>query len=126
MKTAMGFEETDERKKDQDSMTSMFQMICSKLDALSNFHFTPKPVAHEMKVQPAVAAITMEEAVPMAVSEAQLQAPEEVFDKKKGRKGVLQGESELSQEDRKRKRQVRLWRICPCQSLLTISLLFNL
>jgi hypothetical protein len=43
----------------------------------------------------------------MAVSEANLQAPEEVFDKRKGRKGVLQGESELSQEDRKRKRQVR-------------------
>merc|ERR1712125_241277 len=47
----------------------------------------------------------MEEAVPMAVSFANLQAPEQVFEKKNGRSGILRGDSEMNREDRKRKRR---------------------
>lgn len=77
------------------------------MDALSNFNFTPKPVVPELNVKPNVAAITMEEVIPTAVSDAKLQAPEEVYRKKRGREGVLVGTDELTREEKKRRRRVR-------------------
>ena len=60
MKQTLGVGE-DERKKKQEECERMFQRLCAKLDALSNFHFTPKPPKEEMAVQTKVAAIKMEE-----------------------------------------------------------------
>lgn len=80
--------------------TQLFKALCIKLDALSHFHFTPKPVIEDMAMRPDVPALAMEEVAPLMASDAQMLAPEEVF---KG-EGVVKAEAELSREERKRRR----------------------
>ena len=85
-------------------MKMLFANVCSKLDALSNYHFAPRPVADEAEVKTsATPAVAMEEVLPLHVSDAQAMAPEEVFNQKKGRDGILRGESEMD--------QVRKWNV---------------
>ncbi|CAH0481040.1 unnamed protein product [Peronospora belbahrii] len=108
MKTAMGFEADDESKQDQEEIDVMFKSLCWKLDALSNYHFTPKPAVKELQVKPAVPAIAMEEVVPISVSDANLKAPEEVYEKKRKRgEAVLQSKDEMTQTERKALRNAK-------------------
>lgn len=58
---------------------SFLQALVAKLDALSHFHFAPKPVVEELSVRTDVAAVLMEEAAPVAVSAASMRLPGEVF-----------------------------------------------
>lgn len=99
-------EKETEEEKAKNEMKSLFANLCSKLDALSNYHFTPRPVADEAEIrrvtQPAIA---MEEVLPLYVSNARGVAPEEVYAAKRGRDGILRAESELEQLDRKRLRR---------------------
>ncbi|KAF3437011.1 hypothetical protein FNV43_RR19764 [Rhamnella rubrinervis] len=88
---------TDELKKEA---SELFKKLCLKLDALSHFHFTPKPVIEDMAVQANVPALAMEEIAPTAISDAAMLAPEEVF----SGKGDIKKEAELTQADRKRRR----------------------
>jgi U3 small nucleolar RNA-associated protein MPP10 len=78
--------------------------LCSQLDALSNYHFAPRPVANEADVRNRddVPAIAMEEVLPLHVSRSRGIAPEEVHAAGKGRQSVLKGDSELDQAERKR------------------------
>jgi len=80
-------------------MKRLFANLCSQLDALSNYHFAPRPVADEADVHNCedVLAIAMEEVLPLHVSRSRGIAPEEVHAAGKGRKSVLKGESELDQ-----------------------------
>ncbi|XP_031500862.1 M phase phosphoprotein 10 [Nymphaea colorata] len=87
----------DELKKEA---SLLFKKLCLKLDALSHFHFAPKPVIEDMSIQTNVPALAMEEVAPLAVSDAAMLAPEEVF----AGKGDIKEEGELTQADRKRRR----------------------
>jgi U3 small nucleolar RNA-associated protein MPP10 len=110
LKRAVGYDVTAAEKETQEEkakneMKSLFANLCSKLDALSNYHFAPRPIADEAEVRPLTKpAIAMEEVLPLHVSDARAVAPEEVYNSKRGREGVLRGESEHDQQDRKRLR----------------------
>ncbi|KAK4427124.1 U3 small nucleolar ribonucleoprotein MPP10 [Sesamum alatum] len=93
--TALSF--SDEQKKEA---SMLFKKLCVKLDALSHFHFTPKPVIEDMSIQANVPALAMEEIAPLAVSDAAMLAPEEVF----SGKGDIKEETELTKAEKKRRR----------------------
>lgn len=88
---ANGKEESNAASTEHAEIQQIYDNLCWKLDALSNFHFTPKPLVRELDVKPAVPAISMEEVVPMATSDANLKAPEEIYGKKRGRYEEFRG-----------------------------------
>ncbi|KAJ2743921.1 U3 snoRNP protein [Coemansia sp. BCRC 34301] len=85
-----------------------FRNLFAQLDALSHFHFTPKPATADIEIRTSAPALQMEEKLPVNVSHAEQLAPEEIYEKNKGRNGRtgdLMGDTELTREDRKRRRQ---------------------
>ena len=103
--TALGVAREDEHTGTRDAARDIFAKICRKIDALSNFSFAPRPHVPDAKVTPAVPAISMEEILPMGVSEADARAPEEIHAKKRGRDGLVRSQEEMEQDDRKRIRR---------------------
>lgn len=103
LKKTTGFDRDAHEKETEEGaakeeMKKLFANMCSKLDALSNYHFAPRPVADEADINKQdVPAIAMEEVLPLHVSTSKGMAPEEVYASGKGRASVLKGESELDQ-----------------------------
>ncbi|XP_058749363.1 M phase phosphoprotein 10-like [Vicia villosa] len=87
-----------DKLKNQASM--LFKKISLKMDALTHFNFAPKPVIEDMSFERKVPALAMEEIAPVAVSNAAMMAPEEIF----YGKGDVKEEAELTQTERKRRR----------------------
>ena len=54
---------------------SLFKALTTKLDALSHFHFAPKPVMEEMAVKVDAPALEAEEVAPAMASDASRKAP---------------------------------------------------
>jgi U3 small nucleolar RNA-associated protein MPP10 len=75
-----------------------------QLDALCNFHYTPKAAVSEMKIINNLPAISAEEAIPSAVSDAQLVAPQEI---EQPAKRDVKGDSEKSKADKTRERRLK-------------------
>ena len=88
-------------------MRMLFAKLCSKLDALSNYHFAPRPIGEDESDVKNVSAIVMEEAQPLGVSTRDTSAPEEVFGVKRGRNSVLKGESEIEQGEKSARRNTK-------------------
>ncbi|KAJ1677375.1 U3 snoRNP protein, partial [Spiromyces aspiralis] len=90
--------------KQHQEIDAMFRTLCVKLDALSNFHFTPKPAQPDVVIRAEAPAIEMEEVVPVNQSTALQLAPEEIYEKpvESGYTGDVKGKSERDATDRRR------------------------
>ncbi|KAJ2715472.1 u3 small nucleolar ribonucleoprotein MPP10, partial [Coemansia spiralis] len=87
---------------------SQLRNLFVQLDALSHFHFAPKPATADITIRTNALALQMEEKLPVSMTQADQLAPGEIYEKKQkhvGRTGDIVGDTELSREDRKRRRQ---------------------
>jgi U3 small nucleolar RNA-associated protein MPP10 len=102
---ARGFSDIeDKQKRKQEACWTLYRSIAARLDAMSHFQFSPKPVMQEANESQANApAIAMEEVGLEALSSAGTLAPGEVM--KASSKGLLKADGEFEKEERKARRR---------------------
>ncbi|KAI1438451.1 Mpp10 protein-domain-containing protein [Xylaria sp. CBS 124048] len=110
---------SDEKlRKEEKEIEQMWKEVSAKLDALSSWHYRPKPVAPTLSIVPDVATISMEDAQPTTAQGVaggdNTLAPQEVY--KGGKENAEKGEivtksglpvakQEMTREDKSRKRR---------------------
>lgn len=103
----------EELTKQHEEISQLFQSLNHKLDALSSAHFIPKPHQKDLEVKVQTAALSMEDAQPLAVSTESTMAPQEVYRAENGisaeevklRSGLTMSKAELSREEKQRLRR---------------------
>ena len=92
-------EEEEDKPETLDEIKSRMKELFSKLDVLTHYHYTPQAINADVKVVRNLPTIAMEEVAPVAMSDANLLAPQEIVDKKRGEEI---GSSERDLTDKKR------------------------
>jgi U3 small nucleolar RNA-associated protein MPP10 len=90
---------------DHEEISGMFASLCHHLDSLSNFHYTPKGKNIELQITSSAPAVQMEEVLPMAVSEADRAAPQEIF--QAASRGLVASREEQTKEEKDNARRMR-------------------
>ncbi|KAK4100033.1 Mpp10 protein [Parathielavia hyrcaniae] len=105
-------------RRDEEEIKSMWKDISAKLDALSSWHYKPKPAAPALTVVADVATVAMEDAQPTTAQGVaggdSMIAPQEVYAPGKdtaekgevvARSGLPVAKQEMSREDKARRRR---------------------
>jgi len=93
----------EETPKEVESIRKSMNVLFTKLDSLTHFHFTPKAQGHaDIRIIKNAATLSMEEVAPVAMSDANLLAPQEIIDRKRGDDI---GSTERIETDKKRDRR---------------------
>lgn len=110
---------TEEKlRREEKEVESMWKDVCARLDALSSWHYKPKPAAPSLTVVADVATISMEDAQPATAQgvhggESRI-APQEVYNPGKdtaehgevvAKSGLPVARQEMSREDKLRRRR---------------------
>eukprot|EP01023_Acetabularia_acetabulum_P013616 TRINITY_DN16548_c0_g1_i4.p1 TRINITY_DN16548_c0_g1~~TRINITY_DN16548_c0_g1_i4.p1 ORF type:complete len:582 (+),score=151.18 TRINITY_DN16548_c0_g1_i4:159-1904(+) len=105
VRTATGNVTKDKQAPVREQIRQLYSQIAYELDQLSHFSFAPMPVIEELSIKANVPAIAMEEVGANAVSKnVSMKLPEELF-KSKTKDGDVKADTELSKEDRKKRRR---------------------
>ncbi|GJQ15162.1 hypothetical protein GpartN1_g6953.t1 [Galdieria partita] len=100
--------QSKQQDKRHDEIEELFKELTTKLDALSNFHYTPHPAPPELKVIPSnLPSIVAEEAVPEVLGDGDLLAPEQIYKPVSNQENKTKDASQITSEDRKRWRRKR-------------------
>lgn len=97
-------DKTEEENPEHKEVKNMMRKLFAQLDALSNFHYTPKPPEPEVKIINNLPAIAAEEPTPSAVADSSLMAPQEIMDKAKF---DIKSSTERTETDKKHERRLK-------------------
>ncbi|ORY83087.1 U3 small nucleolar ribonucleo protein complex, subunit Mpp10 [Protomyces lactucae-debilis] len=98
-------------EKQQAEIEELFKDVCYNLDALSSWHYTPKPVTESLQIVTNAPAIEMEDAQPLTLSSRARLAPQEQYGVSAekgevvGKAGLPMSKAEMTSEERQRHRR---------------------